>query len=139
LETNLRRLVEVLTQRKDFIDTFGQLDDQRYVERLSANAGLSLDSGERSALIGGLSAASETRGTVLLKIARHPRLAEKERNRSLAVLYYFAFLRRNPGDAPDHNLEGLAFWTQEFERHDPAEVMNAFKASGEYQGLQKQK
>ena len=138
LETNLRRLVEELTQRKDFQEAFAQLDDQRYVERLSTNAGLSLDSGERSSLMGGLSSGQETRGTVLLKIARHPRLAEKERNRSLAVLYYFAFLRRNPGDAPDHNLEGLAFWTQEFERHDPAQVMNAFKASGEYQGLQKQ-
>jgi hypothetical protein len=137
LETNLRRLVEEWTQRKDFIVTFGQLDDERYVERLSANAGLNLDSGERASLLAGLSSRQETRGSVLLKIAAHPRLVDSEKNRSLAVLYYFAFLRRNPGDAPDHNLEGLAFWTQEFERHDPAEVMNAFKASGEYQGLQK--
>jgi hypothetical protein len=139
LETNLRRLVEEWVQRKDFIATFGQLDDERYVERLSANAGLNLDSGERAALIAGLSSRQETRGSVLLKIAAHPRLIDKEKNRSLTVLYYFAFLRRNPGDAPDYNLEGLAFWTQEFERHDPAQVMDAFKASGEYLDLQKKK
>ncbi|HMJ25152.1 MAG TPA: hypothetical protein VK475_04965, partial [Pyrinomonadaceae bacterium] len=139
LETRLRQLVEEWTRRKDFATAFAQLDDERYVDRLSQNAGLSLDSSERAALIGGLGAGQETRATVLLKVARHPRLVEKEKNRSLAVLYYFAFLRRNPGDAPDHNLEGLAFWTQEFERHDPAQVMDAFKASYEYQGLPKQK
>jgi hypothetical protein len=137
LETNLRQLVEEWMQRKDFTKDLLQLDDQRYVERLSQNAGLSLDAGERAALIDGLSARQETRATVLLRIARHPRLVEKENNRSLAVLYYFAFLRRNPGDPPDQNLEGLAFWTQEFERHQPVQVIEAFKASGEYKDLQK--
>jgi hypothetical protein len=137
LETNLRHLVAEWTQRKDFVRDFAEFDDQRYLERLSQNAGLSLTADEHSALLGGLSARQETRATVLLKIANNPRLVEKEKNRSLAVLYYFAFLRRNPGDPPDQNLEGLTFWTREFERHDPAQVIEAFKASGEYKGLQK--
>lgn len=137
LEAKLRQLVEEMTKRKDFAEVFAPLDNEHFVDRLIANAGITLDAADRAGLMGDLSSGKETRATVLLKVARHPRLVEKEKNRSLAVLYYFAFLRRNPGDAPDHNLDGLAFWTQEFERHQPAEVAAAFKASGEYQGLQK--
>lgn len=132
LENKLREFVEEWTGRSDFTGIYAQFDNAQYVERLSQNAGLSLDSAERSTLIDGLSAGHETRATVLLKIARHPGFVEKEDNRSLVVLCYFAFLGRNPDDPPDHNLDGLNFWVRELERHDQAKLVAAFRASGEY-------
>ena len=135
METNLGEFTEEWTRRIAFTRIYDQFDNAQYVERLSQNAGLSLDSAERSALIDGLSAGHETRATVLLKMSRHPRFVEKENNRSLVVLYYFAFLRRGPGDAPDQNLDGLNFWVRELEHHEPAKLVEAFKASGEYKSL----
>jgi len=133
LETKLHEFAEEWTRRSAFTKVYEQLDNARYVDRLSQNGGLSLDSAERSALIDGLSAGRETRATVLLKIARQPNLAKQEDNRSALLLYYFAFLRRNPDDAPDGNLSGFNFWLHELERHGPAKLVDAFKASGEYQ------
>jgi hypothetical protein len=133
LETKLREFAEEWTKRSTFTRIYDQFDNAQYVDRLSQNAGLSLDSAERSALIDGLSAGHETRATVLLKIARQPKFVEQEDNRSVVLLYYFAFLRRNPDDAPDRNLDGFNFWLHELERHGPAKLVDAFKASGEYQ------
>ncbi len=133
LETKLRELAEEWIRQSAFTKVYDQLDNAHYVDRLSQNAGLSLDSAERSALIDGLAAGHETRATVLLKIASQPNFAEREDNRSVVLLYYFAFLRRNPDDAPDRNLDGFNFWMHEIERHGPAKLVDAFKVSGEFQ------
>ncbi len=55
------------------------------------------------------------------------------------LLHYFAFLRRNPDDPPDHDLTGFDFWLSNLERtNDPDKVALAFRDSIEYRAMKKQ-
>jgi hypothetical protein len=113
----------------------GAQGDEQYVARLYANAGLEADPAERDALVRMLASKSETRAGVLLKVASDPRLVERERWRSLLLLHYFAFLRRNPDDPPDRDLSGFNFWLGSLERgRDPDKLALAFGESLEYKG-----
>ena len=72
-------------------------------------------------------------------MAEDPRLAERERARSLLLLHYFGFLRRNPDDPPDNNLEGFNFWLAQLEQSpDPDRIALAFRDSFEYKRIKKQ-
>jgi hypothetical protein len=76
---------------------------------------------------------------VLLKVAADPRLAERERNRSILLLHYFGFLRRNPDDPPDHDHEGFNFWLAQLDRtSDPEKISLAFRDSIEYKKMKSQ-
>ena len=133
LEANLREFVEELARRPTFKNSYGQLDDARFVERLHANASLPPDDAERAALVAALSSGWETRAGVLLKIARDRRFAEREHYRSLVVLHYFGYFRRNPDDPPDGDLNGVNFWVEILRRQgDPSKLAIAFMNSGEY-------
>jgi hypothetical protein len=128
-EDNLRRFLTDWTSREAFAKEFGGRDDAQYVDRLVENAGISIDPAQRLAMVTGLSNGQETRYTVLLKIVQDPRFIEKEEYRSLVLLHYFGYLRRNPDDPPDRDLTGFNFWL----RHgDPARLALAFKESPEY-------
>jgi len=135
---NFREFLEDWTKREGFIKSFSQLNDTQYVNRVIENAGLSLDSASREALVGGLSSGNETRATVLLKIADDPRLIAREKYRSLLLLHYFGYFRRNPDDPPDGDLRGFNFWLQDLERHhDARDLSAAFRAAGEYQRFER--
>ena len=138
-ESRLRDFVENLTTSDAFKKIFYGLDDAQYIDRLLQNAGITISPIEREALAGGLHAGKETRVDSLLKIVSDQRFVEKENYRSLVLLHYFAFLRRNPGDPPDHDLSGFNFWLKVLEQnHDPAKLGLAFKESSEYQSLNRQ-
>jgi hypothetical protein len=51
-------------------------------------------------------------------------------------MQYFGYLRRNPGDAPDHDLSGYSFWLSKLDRFNgnfvTAEMVKAFINSAEY-------
>jgi hypothetical protein len=135
---NFREFLEDWTKREGFIQSLSHLNDTQYVNRVIENAGLSLDPASREALVGGLSSGSETRPTVLLKIVDDPRLIAREKYRSLLVLHYFGYFRRNPDDPPDGDLRGFNFWLQDLERHhDARDLSAAFRAAGEYQKFAK--
>ncbi|HEX8853797.1 MAG TPA: hypothetical protein VF754_09940, partial [Pyrinomonadaceae bacterium] len=137
LEANLRAIAEATTEQPFFKVTFDNLDDARYVERLYANAGLA-PGAERDRLATALSSKTETRATVLLKVAADPRLVERERNRALVLLHFFGYLRRNPDDPPDDNIDGLLHWVIELERGlQPDDVTNAFAGSIEHEQIRK--
>lgn len=124
--------------RKNFTTTFGSLSDAQYVDQLTANGGIQLTTPERSALIDGLANGKETRASVLLKIADDARLVQKEQNRSLVALHYFAYLRRNPDDAPDGDLRGFDFWVGDQDRRpDMNKLSTAFRQAWEYEKLLK--
>lgn len=130
---NFREFVEGWVKRERFIKSLGQLDDTQYVNRLIENSGINVDAASREALVSGLSGGRDTRGSVLLKIVDDPRLIEKEKYRSLLLLHYFGYLRRNPDDPPDGDLRGFNFWLQDLERHhDARDLSNAFRVTGEY-------
>ncbi|MDT5261664.1 MAG: hypothetical protein QOC61_668 [Acidobacteriota bacterium] len=132
-ENRLRGLAAELTRRAEFRALYESLDERQYVERLYENAGLAPDPAVRDSLAGELSSGTETRASVLLKVSEDPRLVEREQNRSLLLLHYFGFLRRNPDEAPDHGLEGFNFWLAQLERtQDTGKIALAFKDSIEY-------
>jgi len=74
----------------------------------------------------------------LLDVVMNPRFVEKEVGRSITLLNYFAYLRRNPDDPPDHDLSGFNFWLNDFEHfHDGNRISIAFKRSIEYNARKK--
>ena len=126
-QDNLRQLVEEWVARE------ADPDDAQYVDRLLANAGLKLDVNERAALIDSLSSKRETRAAILMKIVGDQRFVEKENYRSLVLLHYFAYLRRNPSEPPDKDLSGFDHWVQDLARErNPAKLTIAFRNSIEY-------
>jgi hypothetical protein len=135
---NFREFLEEWTKRESIARSFGHLDNAQYLNHLVENAGISLDPAGREALISELSAGRETRATILMKIVDDPRLVEKEKYRSLVLMHYFGYLRRNPDDPPDGDLRGFNFWLQDLERHhDVSRLSPAFKVTGEYHQFEK--
>jgi hypothetical protein len=132
----LSALAREWERRPEFRELFGVPDNARFVERLYENAGVEADAAERAALTDALTAQTETRAGALLKVAADPRLAERGRHRALLLIHYFAFLRRNPEDPPDHNLEGFNFWLSNLERtNDLEKLALAFRDSIEYKAM----
>ena len=122
----------------DFHELFGEPDEARYVERLYRNAGVEADPAERAALADALASRAETRAGALLKVAADRRLEERGHNRAVLLLHYFAFLRRNPDDPPDHDLTGFDFWLSKLEdTNDPEKIALAFRDSIEYKEMRK--
>lgn len=131
---NFLRFIDEWTKRETFTASIGSLDDTQFVDKLIANSGILLTPMEREELIDGLGSRRETRADVLIRFVNDPRLVEKERNRSLVALHYFAYLRRNPDDPPDGDLRSFNFWLSDQDRRpDLNKLSAAFRESFEYQ------
>ena len=131
LEANLGSLTERWVDRPKFAERYRSVTNERYVDALSANARLTLAPAERAALVEGLERAM-TRAQVLLAIVKNQEFARREEKRSLVLLHYFGYLRRNPEDPPDGNLNGFQFWLGEIESGDIDRLPRAFMSSIEY-------
>ena len=128
----LRGLARELAARADVRALYEGLDDAQYVARLYEHAGLEADPSVAAAL----ASKSETRAGALVRVAEDPRLAEREHARSLLLLHYFGFLRRNPDDPPDNGLEGFNFWLAQLEQSEnPEKISLAFRDSFEYKRI----
>jgi hypothetical protein len=136
-DTRLRALANGTASGAEFRARYGGLDDAQFVARLYENAGLAADTSERAALVGALADGSATRADVMLELASDPRLVERERNRSLLLLHYFGFLRRNPDDPPDHDTTGFDFWLAQMGAapDGPDKIALAFRDSIEYKRM----
>jgi hypothetical protein len=133
LLANLHEAAERLTESHEFKDAFSKLDDAQYVARLLSNAGLGEDAMLREALVGGLASQTKNRAEVLMFVADDSRFAVREQNRSLVLLHYFGYFRRNPGDPPDRDMSGFDFWLKDLEgNRDPGKLPLAFRGSVEY-------
>jgi hypothetical protein len=90
----------------------------------------------RDALVAGLNAGTETRATVLRKVAEAEELGLRESNRAFVLMQYFGYLRRNPNDAPDADFSGYNFWLDKLNTFNgdfrAAEMVKAFITSIEY-------
>ena len=121
------------------MNSFGQFDDMQFVDKVLANAGINIDDASRAQLVGDLARHHETRAGALLKIAQDQTFVDKENERSLLLLHYFGYLRRNPDDPPDRDLNGFNFWLQELAKHhDIGKIAAAFQNSSEFQSIKKQ-
>jgi Tol biopolymer transport system component len=152
-EANKQKFADDWVKRPDFRATFDAMPNNAYVSTLfhfgtgdpSAEAGLQMT------LTAGLNASppTETRATVLRKVADSRTVFNRQYNPGLVLLQYFTYLRRNPDDAPDNNFEGYNFWLAKLDQFSVAgedmrnagtalarirraEMVEAFVDSGEY-------
>ncbi len=136
LAKNLERLAQDLVRRLNFKARYDGLNDEQFVDTLLANAGITLPPGERASL---LQSAGGRRDRTVLMVAELRDFVGREQSRSLVLLHYFGYLRRNPDDPPDGNLNGFHFWLKEVETTGEVQRLSrAFMASTEY-GARKKK
>jgi hypothetical protein len=128
-------------QRPEFLSAFPvALIPHDFVDTLNRRAGFVLSQAEVDALTAQLAASNNTAGraAVLRQIAENAVYSAKERNRAFVLMQYFGYLRRNPNDAPELNLnfDGYNFWLGKLEQFDGnfvgAEMVKAFISSDEY-------
>jgi uncharacterized repeat protein (TIGR01451 family) len=136
LAGNKRAFAELWVRRADFKALYDGTSNAEYVDALYANAGVVPASNERDALVAGLGGGTETRASVLGKVADGAALRQKEKNRAFVLMQYFGYLRRNPDDAPDSDFTGYNFWLSKLVQFDGdfarAEMVKAFVSSIEY-------
>ena len=98
---------ESFVERPVFLTRYPlMLSFAEYVDALNANTGNVLSTAERDALVTGLmsSPATETRASVLSKIAENALFVDREYNSSFVLAEYFGYLRRDP------DANGFQFW-----------------------------
>jgi hypothetical protein len=130
LEANKQAFFSELIVRPAFIARYGGLNNVQYVEALLSNTGLTFPTSERDALVNGLNSGTETRGTVLRKVAEKPAFKQAEFNRVFVLMQYFGYLKR------DADAAGLNFWLNKLNSFNgnfvSAEMVKAFLAASEY-------
>ena len=136
LENNKRAFIDAWVERSEFKTYHDARTAAQYVDALFANSGITPEQSERDALINGLSIGTETRATVLRKVAENSVLKRNEQNGAFVLMQYFGYLRRNPDDEPDNDLRGYNFWLNKLNEFSGdfrrAEMVKAFLRSGEY-------
>jgi len=130
LEANKQAFVEAFVQRPAFINAYGNMSNDVFVDTLISHTGVSFTSGERDSLANGLATGTATRAEVLRSIAENGRFVNAKFNEAFVMMEYFGYLRRDP------DASGFQFWLNKlnefngnFER---AEMVKAFIVSGEY-------
>jgi YVTN family beta-propeller protein len=140
LEANKVAFFKGWVQLPNFVAAFpANLTADQFVEQLDLNAGRVLSATERAALVAilGSTPADQTkRAAVLRSLVEDADLNQKETNRAFVLMEYFGYLRRNPDDPPNNNLDGLNFWLGKLNQFNgnfvAAEMVKAFIISGEY-------
>ncbi|MFN2532593.1 MAG: carboxypeptidase regulatory-like domain-containing protein [Pyrinomonadaceae bacterium] len=140
LETNKRAFFEGWVQLPNFIAAFpNSMTANEFVDKLALNAGHVLSSTERQQLVAVLATTPDDttkRASVLRSVAEDADFHAKEFNRAFVLMQYFGYLRRNPDDPPDNNLDGLNFWLNKLNQFGGnfinAEMVKAFLVSTEY-------
>jgi hypothetical protein len=136
LDANKQQFATDFVAGPDFLAVYGGLSNEQYVDALNANTGGSLTASDRNALVAGLNGATETRASVLRKVAENAAFTQHELNRAFVLMQYFGYFRRNPNDAPDSDFSGYNFWLAKLNSFDAdfrkAEMVKAFITSTEY-------
>ena len=145
LEENQRRFAEEFVARAEFKARYPEtLTPAQYVEALdqmiahpwNETEGGALKDSDREQLIQGLASGAETRATVLAKLALNADFTRQEFNRAFVLMQYFGYLRRNPDEGRDTNLDGFNFWLSKLNTFRgnfiEAEMVKAFITSDEY-------
>ena len=144
LESNKVAFISEFVTRPEFVELYPTgLTPEQYVDALYAHARVTPDAAERQQAISefagaGTSADTFARARVLRKLAEGATLHQRELNRAFVLMQYFGYLRRNPDDPPDSNLDGYNFWLKKLNDFNgnfvQAEMVKAFIVSIEYRG-----
>jgi hypothetical protein len=137
LEANKQLAANEFIGRPEFKLRYpASLTAAQYVDALNTNAGGALSVAERDALVTGLQNATETRATVLRKVAEDADFRAAEFNRAFVLMEYFGYMRRHPTAAPDADFSGYDFWLGKLNQFNgnfiQAEMVKAFISSSEY-------
>jgi uncharacterized protein DUF4214 len=133
LADKFNQLAEHWVERATFKARYNAMTNERFIDALAGNARLSLAPAERAAFVRELNSGALTRAQALLAIVNNGEFAQKEEKRSLVLLHYFGYLRRDPDHAPDGSLAGFNFWLREVEMSGEIDRLSrAFTASIEY-------
>jgi hypothetical protein len=130
LASNRRAFADEWVQRAEFRARYDALTDEQFITTIATNAGIVLNAGQLSELTAGLHAGTETRASVLLKLADDEGFRQRQTNRAFVLMQYFGYLRRDPDES------GYNFWLGKLEGFNgdwrAAEMVKAFISSIEY-------
>ena len=133
LENNKHALADKWLARADFKKVYDGKSNAEFVDALMLNAGADRKREWNQALIAGLDNNSESRASVLRRVAGGVKSARGDYNAAYVLTHFFAYLRRNPDDAPDYNLVGFNYWLEDLNRRgDYRSLSRVFIESGEY-------
>lgn len=133
LEENKHQLTEAWTNRVEFKQLHEGRTDEQFVDALYANAGVTPSQRERAAMVAALERRTDSRASVLRRVAENRQLYRQQYDAAYVLMHYFGYLRRSPDDPPDNNLEGFNFWLQDLQRTgDYRSVSRVFIEAGEY-------
>ena len=131
LEANTVDFINRFVARAEFISNYPtSLSSAQYVDKLVAQSGITITSAQRDFLVTGLNNGTETRATVLRRVAEFAPFVAAETNRAFVLMQYFGYLRRFPDDG------GFDFWLGKLNQfngdYKGAEMVKAFITSSEY-------
>jgi hypothetical protein len=120
---NARLYIDVHTQNNPNGEIRGQIGFQRF---------------QHDVLVDALNQGIINRAEALRLMVEDADLRAKELNRAFVLMEYFGYLRRNPDDPPDNNLNGYNFWLAKLNQFNGnfvnAEMVKSFLKSTEYRG-----
>ncbi|MFN2511547.1 MAG: hypothetical protein ABR568_08900 [Pyrinomonadaceae bacterium] len=141
LNANQTAFANAWVDRPAFLARYPTTDANTYVTSLIATAGLTgqLDPArivsEMSGVGGGYPSAA-ARAVGLRRVIESAAFDTREKSPAFVLMQYFGYLRRNPNDAPDNNLNGYNFWLTKLNQHNgdfhAAEMVRSFIVAGEY-------
>jgi hypothetical protein len=142
LEANKQAFAVDFVTRAEFVGLYPTTaTPAQYVDALYLHAGVTPGTSERQAAIdefagAGTSADSSARARSLRRIIQNSAFVQREFPRAFVQMQYFGYLRRNPDDQPDGNLNGYNFWLNKLNQFNgnfvQAEMVKAFINSAEY-------
>jgi len=141
LETNKVAFFTGWVQRPEFLARFPLgMSAADFVNTLNSNTSNSLTPPETQPLINQLAANNTTQGraAAVRQVSENAEFTRREKNKAFVLMQYFGYLRRNPNDPPEAelNFNGYNFWLAKLNQHNgnfiQAEMVKSFIVSGEY-------
>jgi len=139
IEANKVAYFNDFTTRSAFLAKYPlSLSNAAYVDNILTTAGLATTGTFRDSLVTGLGNSSETRASVMRKIAENSTLKTREFNNAFVLMEYFGYLRRDPNAAPDIDYTGYNFWLAKLNSFNgdyiQSEMVKAFITASETRG-----
>ncbi len=144
LENNKVAFMLDFVTRSRFITAYPTtMTPSQFVDALYLKAGVTPSAAERASVIGEFGSASDSadsaaRARALRRVAENATLIQQEKNSAFVLMEYFGYLRRNPNDPPEANLDfsGFNFWLTKLNQFNGnfvnADMVKSFIISGEY-------
>ena len=142
LEQNKTAFAAEFVQREQFRAAYpAAMTPEQFVAALNTNTGNALTSAELVAATGEFGGAAtsadlQARARALRRVAESREFNQRELNPAFVLMQYFAYLQRNPNEAPDADLTGYNFWLKKLNEHGgdfrAADMVRSFLISTEY-------